>query len=118
MISKAVHFSSHRGICKIYKLKLLLQILAFSCKQRRICPGIEWVQKIADISRLALTVCCHNNETCAPIANLPNSAQLDSTPYHTPSYIWVRAVVWECSEGQTDNCDQYTFHLGCAPCET
>jgi len=33
---------------------------------------------------------------------LPNSAQLQGTPTIPPSYIWVRAVVWECGEGQTD----------------
>jgi len=27
---------------------------------------------------------CHSNETCALIANLPNSAQLQGTPYHSP----------------------------------
>jgi len=32
----------------------------------------------------------------------PNSAQLQHTPYHFPSYIRVRAVVWEYSEGHTD----------------
>ena len=101
-------------------------------------------------------ICCHSNETRAPIANPPNSAQLgESTtnfrsmsvvatwldglrchlvrrltsaqatlldgnparlqarggstptfgtpgPYHAPSYIRVRAVVWVCGEGQTD----------------
>jgi len=63
-------------------------------------PGIERVQALADISRSAL--CCHSNETCAPIANLPNSAQLGGTHYHSPSYIRVRAVVWACRKGQTD----------------
>ena len=43
---------------------------------------IERVQAPADISRTAL--CCHSNETRAPIANPPNSAQLGSTPYHSP----------------------------------
>ena len=38
----------------------------------------------------------------APIANPPNSAQLESTPTIPPSYIQVCAVVWECLEGQTD----------------
>jgi len=46
---------------------------------------------------VSLRVCCHSNETRAPIANPPNSAQL---PF--PSYIRVRAVVWECGEGQSD----------------
>jgi len=59
---------------------------------------------LPDISRLAL--CCHSNETRALIANLPNSAQLEGTPTIPPTYIRVRAVVWECSEGQTDGLDQ------------
>jgi len=74
---------------------------------------MERVQALADISRSAL--CCHSNATPAPIANPPNKAQLEDTPYHSPDYIWVRAVVWECREGQTDRhtdgCDQYTPYL-------
>ena len=34
------------------------------------------------------------NETRALTVNPPNSAQLEGTHYHSPSYIWVRAVVW------------------------
>jgi len=41
----------------------------------------ERVQALADISRLVL--CCHSNETRALIANPPNSAQLEDTPYHS-----------------------------------
>jgi len=58
------------------------------------------------------------NETRAPIANPPNSAQLEGTPYHPPTYVRVRAraVVWECGEDrqtrQTDGRDHYTFRLG------
>jgi len=52
----------------------------------------------------------------APVANPPNSAQLEGTPYHSPTYIRVRAAVWECDKGQTDkdtdSRDQHTFHLG------
>jgi len=69
-------------------------------------------------------VCCHSNETRVPIANLPNSAQLEGTPTISPSYIRVRTVVWECSEGQTDRQTHrqtdtdgrghYTFCLGYA----
>jgi len=40
--------------------------------------GIKRVQALADISRSAL--CCHSNETCAHIANPPNSEQLEGTP--------------------------------------
>ena len=46
--------------------------------------GIERVQALADISRSAL--CCHSNETRAPIANPPNSAQLEGTPTIPPTY--------------------------------
>ena len=41
-------------------------------------PGFERVQALADISRSAL--CCHSNETRAPIANPRNSAQLEGIP--------------------------------------
>jgi len=41
-------------------------------------PGIERLQALVDISRSAL--CCHSVETRAPIANPPNSAQLEGTP--------------------------------------
>jgi len=40
---------------------------------------------LADISRSAL--CCHSNETRAPIANPPNSEQLESSCIIPPSYI-------------------------------
>ena len=62
-------------------------------------PGIERVQTLADISRSAL--CCHTNETHAPIANPPNSAQLEGIPTIPPTYIWIRAVAWECGERHT-----------------
>jgi len=99
--------------------------------------GIERVQALADISRSGYVVvetkpgvgqtdtqtgsaqCCHGNETRAPIANPPNSTQLEGTPYHSPSYIRVSAVVWECGQGQTgtvtqrhtDARDRYTFRV-------
>ena len=61
---------------------------------------MELVQALAGISRSEL--CCPSNETRAPIAYTPNSAQLRRTPYHSPSYIRIRAVVLESGEGQTD----------------
>ena len=45
-------------------------------------PGIKRVQALDNISRSAL--CCHSNETGAPFANPPNSAQMEGT-YHSPS---------------------------------
>ena len=46
-------------------------------------------------------LCCHSNTTRAPIANLPNSAQLGGIPTTPPSYIRVHAIVWACSCRQT-----------------
>ena len=45
---------------------------------------MERVQALAHISRLAL--CCHSNATRVPIANPPNSVQLEGTPYHSSKY--------------------------------
>ena len=70
-----------------------LHALCYVCITKVSKPGTDWVQALADILRSA--PCYHSNETCAPIANLPNSAQLEGTPSIPPSYIRVRAVVWE-----------------------
>jgi len=45
---------------------------------------------------------CHSNENGATIAYPPNSAQLEGTSYHSPSYIRSHAVVWACGERKTD----------------
>ena len=60
-------------------------------------------------------LCCHSNETRAPIANPLNSAQLEGTLYHSFNLRTsaVRAVVWECGEGQVTN-----IHFGPALCLT
>jgi len=47
-------------------------------------------------------LCCYSNETRAPIANLPNSAQLGAPLAIPPSYIRARAVACTCGSGQTD----------------
>jgi len=62
-------------------------------------PGIERVQALTDISHSAL--CCHSNETHAPIANPPNSAQLEGTPYHSAKLHPVLCSSVECGKGQT-----------------
>jgi len=66
-----------------------------------------------------MRVCCHSNETRAPIANPPTSAQLEGTPtIPRKLHPWIRELVWECDEGQTDrhtdSRGQYTFRLGYA----
>jgi len=40
-----------------------------------------------------IRVCCHSNKTHSPTANVPNTAQLEGTPYRPQSYIRVHAVV-------------------------
>jgi len=45
-------------------------------------PGTEQAQALADISRSAL--CCHSNETRAPIAKPSNSAQLGARTLTIP----------------------------------
>jgi len=74
------------------------------------------MQALTDISHSAL--CCHSNKTCALIAYLTSSAQLEGTPTIPSSYVRVRVAVWECGERQidrhTDGRNHYTFCLGCA----
>ena len=67
----------------------------------RASTSTRWQQALADKSRSA--ICCHSNETHSPIANLPNSAQLEGIPTIPPSYIRVPAVVWEFGRRQTDS---------------
>jgi len=81
----------------------------------RVEPGIQRVQTLADISRSGL--CCHSNETRAPIANPPNSAQLDVTHYHPHklhpgpcSSVGMRDGQSDIDR-QTDGRDHYTFRL-------
>ena len=75
-------------------------------------PRIKRVQTFANIS-----LYYHSNETSAPIANSPNSAQLQGTSTIPPGYIRVRAVVWARGDGQADTHihtharDQYTFRI-------
>jgi len=58
------------------------------CLALQVKPGIQQVQAVVfRIRRYAVS-----NETRAPISNLPISTQLKGT-YHSPSYIWIRAVV-------------------------
>jgi len=89
---------SPRVVCLTICLAVLIQLRLVTdiCMNilQYMQPGIERIQALADVSRSAL--CCHKNETRALTANPPNSADLEGTPHHFPSYIRVRAVVWEC----------------------
>jgi len=52
-----------------------------SVRVRHVC-GVRWVWRITAGS--VFPQCCHSNATRAPIANPPNSAQLEGSPYHSP----------------------------------
>jgi len=62
-------------------------------------PGIERVQALADISRSAVLF-CYSNETHAPIANPPNSAELEGTCYHSRNLHPGPYSMWENGDGQ------------------
>jgi len=59
--------------------------------RRRASTSTRW--------HFAFGLCCYSNEILAPIANVPNSVQLEGTP--SPTYIRVCAVVSACGEIQT-----------------
>jgi len=62
-----------------------------------------------------LALCCHRNEIRALIANLPSSAQLEGTLYHSPKlHPGPRSSVGmrRGTDTQTDGSDHYTFHFG------
>jgi len=55
----------------------------------------------------AFRLCCHSNETHAPIANLPNCAQLEGTPYHSPKLQpgpCSSVGMWQGTDRQTHRC--------------
>jgi len=82
-------------------------------------PGIEWVQALADILHSAL--CCHSNETCAPIANPPNNAQPGGTTYHSPKLhpgLCSSVGMRQGTDRHTVGNDDYTFRLGYASHDT
>ena len=56
-------------------------IISYQHDHHYLKPGIKRVQALAGISRSA--TCCHGNKSRAPVANLPNTAQLEGTPYHS-----------------------------------
>jgi len=65
--------------------------------------------------RLYIRVCCHSNETRAPIANPPNNAQLRVTAYNSPKLHPGSCSSVEMRQGtnrHTDGRGQYTFRLG------
>ena len=68
-------------------------------QHKQTTPGTEPVQALTDISHSVL--CCHSNKTVhrLQIHTIVHNKRAPSTI--PPTYIRVRAVVWECGEGQT-----------------
>jgi len=62
--------------------------------RRRASTSIRW--------HFVFRLCCHSNETHAPIVNPPNSAQLGGPSTIPPSYIRVHAIEHKCGKRQTD----------------
>ena len=81
-------------------------------------PGIERVQALADISRSAL--CCHSNETRAPIANPQKNSTTRGYPKHSANLHPgpCNSGMWRRTDTQThrhtDGRDHYTLRLGYA----
>jgi len=66
----------------------------------------------------AFGLCCHSNETRAPIANPTNIAQPAGTPYHSPklhqgpcSSVGMRRGTDIHTDTQTDARDHYAFRV-------
>jgi len=68
----------------------------------------ERVQALADISR---SRCCYSNETRAPIANRPNSAQPFPKLHPGPCGVGMRQRTDTRTDTRTDARDQYTFRV-------
>ena len=47
-------------------------------------PPVTNQQRVHTLCKLNFALCCHSNATRAPIANPPNSAQLEGSLYHAP----------------------------------
>jgi len=63
-------------------------------------------------NRACIYVTCHSNETRAPVANPPNGAQLEGTPYHSTNlHPGPHTVVWECGDEQTDTQTAVTIYF-------
>jgi len=78
------------------------------------------VYKAISLHTSIIRVCYHSNETRAPIANPPNSAQPEGTSYHSSklhpcpcSNVGMRRGTLD-RRADTDSRDQYTFRLGYA----
>jgi len=71
------------------------------------CTNWAW-RRVTSLIRPTTLPLCHAATHAAMKRNIncktAQSVQLEGTPYHSPSYIWVRAIVWECGEGQTHRC--------------
>ena len=107
--------ASRQSISSCCSSKVVFIDSCATCKNK---PGIERVQALDDI--LHSVLCCLSNKTCAPIANLPNSAQLEGTAYHSPKLHPAPCSIvgmWRGTDTQTAvatiHFTSYTTHAKC-----
>jgi len=70
----------NRGRHLLAHISSYILFLILDCQ----CKGNQAHSKYKDSLTFCLALCCYSDETRTPIANLPNSAQIDGTPYHSP----------------------------------
>jgi len=85
---------------------LLVKVSISACQLCETCCLIIVTSHTASTSILLIfcirCLCCHSNETCAPIANSSNDAQLGGHPYPLPFFKVTSGYVHKCRYGQTD----------------
>jgi len=70
-------FSTRVSFCAcVLIIWVVVVVVVVVVTRRRSSTSTRW--------HFLFALCCNSNATRAPIANLPNSAQLGSTPYHLP----------------------------------
>ena len=122
----SIHVTRHnQSVLSINITHIIFIIIIRNCKHSAPTnQAHEQVQAVADTStrwHFAFGAMLSWQQTHAPTANLSNSAQLDSTPYHSRKLHTGPCSSAEMRRGtdiqtdtHTDGCDQYTFRLGYA----
>ena len=97
------------------------------CHRTAVCLSVLSCLSVCDVGVLWPNGCMDQDAIWCEVGLGPGRIMLDRDqvppifgprghPFHPPNNIRVRAVVWECGEGQTDiyrdGRDQYTFRLG------
>ena len=89
-----------------------LAIYGAQCWERLHHPPVTNQKRAHTPCKLGFALCCYSNATGAPIANLPNSAQLGGSLYHAPKLhpgLCSSVGVWPQTDTQTHT--QTTIHF-------